>query len=298
MNTSKRLTDVYKSSKEIPFDDSSRLIFFSDCHRGDNSWADDFTRNRQLFLHALNYYYHQGFTYIEVGDGDELWKNRHFSQIRHAHGEIFDLLKAFHAKERLYMIFGNHDMIKKSKSFVQKNLQQYYDYYTGQYEALLPGMEPQEGLLFRYSGTSNTLFVVHGHQGDLINDTLWLLARFLLRYIWRQLELLGFKNMISPVGNSDKINLIEKRILDWVSLNKQPIITGHTHKPMFPAPGRLPYFNTGSCVHPGYITGIEIQAGEILLVKWKLRTREDGVLKIGREVVSGPQKLQDFFDRL
>jgi len=78
MSTSKRLTEVFKSAEEILFDDSSKFIFFSDCHRGDNSWSDDFADNQNLFFHALNYYYNKGFTYIEIGDGDELWENKIF----------------------------------------------------------------------------------------------------------------------------------------------------------------------------------------------------------------------------
>ena len=89
MSTSKRLTQVFKSSKEIPFDDTSKFIFFSDCHRGDNSWADDFAQNQNLFFHALNQYYDQGFTYIEIGDGDELWENKNFGDIRRAYDNIF-----------------------------------------------------------------------------------------------------------------------------------------------------------------------------------------------------------------
>ena len=39
MSTSKRLTEVFESAHEIPFDDSGKFVFFSDIHRGDNSWA-------------------------------------------------------------------------------------------------------------------------------------------------------------------------------------------------------------------------------------------------------------------
>ena len=78
MSTSNRLTEVFNSSKTVDFDDSSKFILFSDCHRGDNSWADDFAHNEKLFFHALSYYYNEGFTYIEIGDGDELWENKKF----------------------------------------------------------------------------------------------------------------------------------------------------------------------------------------------------------------------------
>ncbi|MEN8798427.1 MAG: serine/threonine protein phosphatase, partial [Flavobacteriaceae bacterium] len=40
MSSQKRLSRAYKNAKLIPFDDSSKFILFSDCHRGDNSFAD------------------------------------------------------------------------------------------------------------------------------------------------------------------------------------------------------------------------------------------------------------------
>jgi hypothetical protein len=36
-----RITEVFENAKTIDFDDSSKLILISDCHRGDDSWADD-----------------------------------------------------------------------------------------------------------------------------------------------------------------------------------------------------------------------------------------------------------------
>jgi len=50
MSVASRLSEVFESSGEIPFDDSSKLVFFSDCHRGDNSWTDDFAPIRISFF--------------------------------------------------------------------------------------------------------------------------------------------------------------------------------------------------------------------------------------------------------
>ena len=103
-STGERLSEVYEEARRdqvIPVDDSSKIVLFSDCHRGDNSWADDFARNQILFFHALNYYNAQGFTYIEVGDGDELWENADFDKIRRAHSHIFWKLKEFWDDDRL-----------------------------------------------------------------------------------------------------------------------------------------------------------------------------------------------------
>ena len=73
MSSRNRFSNAYRLAKRIEFDDSSKFIVFSDCHRGDNSFADDFANNRNIYFHALKHYYNEGFTYCELGDGDELW---------------------------------------------------------------------------------------------------------------------------------------------------------------------------------------------------------------------------------
>ncbi|MBU0497405.1 MAG: serine/threonine protein phosphatase, partial [Candidatus Thermoplasmatota archaeon] len=107
MSVEKRLSEVFQKSQTLLFDETSKFIFFSDCHRGDNSWADDFAHNEKLFFHALNYYFDQGFTYVELGDGDELWENKNFSEIREAHSHVFWLLHKFYDAKRFYLLFGN-----------------------------------------------------------------------------------------------------------------------------------------------------------------------------------------------
>lgn len=295
MSANNRLTQVFEASKEILFDDNSRLIFFSDCHRGDNSPADDFAHNSSTFSYALNYYFDRGFTYIEAGDGDELWENRYFSDIWQAHGDVFRIMRKFHREGRFYMILGNHDMVKKSKRFMRKNLYQYYNHRTKRFEPLFDNIEVHEGLILRYAGTSGKIFVVHGHQGDLLNDNLWPIARFLVRYILKPLELTGLKNPISPSRNYYRKGIIENNIINWVKANNQMLIAGHTHRPVFPGEGDPPYFNDGSCVYPRCITGIEIQNGEIMLIKWRVKASPDGILRIMREITAGPKKLKYFF---
>ncbi|MEW6651126.1 MAG: serine/threonine protein phosphatase, partial [Chloroflexota bacterium] len=74
MANHKLLTDVFQNAERIEFSNSDRLVFFSDVHRGNNSWADEFARNETIYLCALQYYYDHNYTYVEVGDGDELLK--------------------------------------------------------------------------------------------------------------------------------------------------------------------------------------------------------------------------------
>jgi predicted phosphodiesterase len=292
MSTSKRLTQVFQSAPEIHFDDRSKFILFSDCHRGDNSWADDFANNQTLFFHALKHYYHQGFTYIEIGDGDELWENSSFANIRRAHSHVFWLLRKFYIQDRFHLIWGNHDMERKDPETVKRTLYRFRNERTGEYEPLFEGIQPREGLVLRHVDTGVKVFLVHGHQGGLLNDRWWRLSRFFVRYLWRHVQLLGVKDPTSPAQNLKKRNEVERKITQWVEANHHILIAGHTHQPRFPAQGAPPYFNTGSCVHPRCVTGIEIQDGEIALIKWWVKPDAAGMLHVAREVLVGPEKLQ------
>ena len=111
MSSRKRISRAYRSAPRVSFNDDSKFILFSDCHRGDNSFADDFANNRNIYFHALKHYYHEGYTYCELGDGDELWENLEFKSIFEAHKNVFDLMAQFFSENRLYRLLGNHDMV-------------------------------------------------------------------------------------------------------------------------------------------------------------------------------------------
>ena len=93
LSSRKRLDNAYKKAKIIEFNDHSKFILFSDCHRGDNSFADDFANNRNIYFHALHYYFANHFTYCELGYGDELWENLSLKSIFDAHQNDYFLMK-------------------------------------------------------------------------------------------------------------------------------------------------------------------------------------------------------------
>lgn len=289
------LTRVFETAKQIDFDDSSRIVLMSDCHRGDDSWADDFSKNRYIYFAALNHYYDRNYTYVEIGDGDELWKNKNLSDIIRVHCDVFWLLSAFFNEGRFYSIYGNHDITKNSR-IVRKRHYLYFDEYENRRITLFEDITHHEGLVLRHTVYDGKIFLVHGHQADYMNYRLWRLARFLVRYFWRPLETFGINDPTSTAKNYDKKVSVEKKLVEWVTANNQMLIAGHTHRPMFPEPGQPPYFNDGSCVHPHGITAVEIAEGRITLVKWEVKTRQDGVLFVGREVIAGPQNLRDYFE--
>ena len=109
MSVNSRFTETLKNADKLTINASSRLALFSDCHRGDNSWTDDFARNEAITLYALRKYYDAGFTYIELGDGDELLENNTIDVILRAHPHVFSLLGRFNDAGRLYFMTGNHN---------------------------------------------------------------------------------------------------------------------------------------------------------------------------------------------
>jgi UDP-2,3-diacylglucosamine pyrophosphatase LpxH len=294
MFSEKRLTEAYQSARIEHFDEKSRYIFFSDSHRGDNSLSDEFARNQNIFLYALKYYYYNGYTYIEVGDGDELWEYSQFKHIRTAHSDIFHFLQRFHDEERLIMIYGNHNMALRNKDYVRRNFHYYYDEYNDEENQLFFGLEPCEAVVLKHNRTGQEILTVHGHQGDLMNDQLWFVSMLMMRYFWRLMHVIGFQNPSSPAKNVHKRHKIEKLYNKWIENNRKMLICGHTHRPKFPKSDDLPYFNTGCCIHSRGITGLEIDDGKIMLVEWRIRADRDGTLQIARKIIRGPESIEKF----
>ncbi len=298
MSATKRLSQVLAESKVLTIDENSRIVIMSDCHRGNNSWGDNFSGNQNLYFAALYYYYENGYTYIELGDGDELWENRSIEDIIEAHSDAFWLMSLFYRDQRFYMLYGNHDIVKRDPRYTQTKCHSFYCDSMNSELALFPGIEITEGLVLRYRHTDNRILLTHGHQGDFLNDTLWKLSRFLVRYLWRPLELVGIRDPTSTSKNTKKKNAVEKNLMDFAKEHNQMIICGHTHRPVFPKVGEAPYFNDGSCVHPRCITALELRNGMISLVKWAIMTRPDRSLYVGREVLEEPVRLGDYFQSL
>lgn len=291
MFTEQRLTQAYKTAKVEYFDKNSKYIIFSDCHRGDDSASDEFAKNQHVFLHALDYYYNNGYTYIEAGDGDELWEYTDFNYIRLAHSDVFLGMKKFANEGRLIFLFGNHNIYLKKSKFVRKNYYSFYDEYKQKRQSLFKNLIPHEAIVLKHRKTGQEILVVHGHQGDLMNDQLWFISMVMLRYIWRFLHVVGLHNPASPAKNLYKRHKIEKNYKVWINKNKRMLICGHTHRPHFPKVKELPYFNTGCCIHSKGLTGIEIINDTINLVEWRVKADEDGALNIVRTIVRGPEKI-------
>ena len=150
MSSNSRLKRAYKNAKTTAFDDTSKFIFFSDCHRGDNSFADDFSNNRNIYFHAIRHYFKEGFKYCELGDGDELWENIHFEDIFEAHKNVYQQLREYHLKDRLHMIWGNHDMVYKDPDYVKKHLGSYFEPIDESNKELFKDITYHEALILKH----------------------------------------------------------------------------------------------------------------------------------------------------
>lgn len=282
MSTARRLEHSFSGALHLPLNGKSRYILFSDCHRGVGNGNDNFLKNEYLYLAALNYYYERGFTYLELGDGDELWENRSIAGIKEMHRHSFEMIDRFHQAGRLYAVYGNHDMVKKSGRFVKKYKSGYYCEKSFCERPLCSGIRFYPAIILEDQAGGTDVCLTHGHQADVWNSTFWRLSRFLVRYLWRPLEGIGVLDPTSAAKNNTKKKKTEKILTEWARENEKILITGHTHRPM--AGGAdSPYFNTGSCVHPGGITGIEIENRCITLVKWSMAAGENLQMKVVRE---------------
>lgn len=289
MSTHTRFDHAFSDAPKLPLTKHSRYVLFSDCHRGVGTSGDNFLKNQHLYFAALQYYFQEKYTYLELGDGDELWENRSFARIKEIHNNTFWLLSRFYQEQRLYMLYGNHDMVKRSFHFTNCQCAT-YPCSTCREEMLFPRMVFHEGIILENKEEGPDLYLTHGHQASFLNSVLWRLARFLVRYVWKPMEHFGFLDPTSAARNNTMKNHTERISESWAKEHGVFLITGHTHRPMMGSPDS-PYFNTGSCVHPRCITCIEIKNLSLTLVKWSISTCTDGTLKVKRTPLASAENV-------
>lgn len=288
-----RISKAFEEALKLPLNQNSKYVVFSDCHRGAGRVSDDFLKNKFIYMAALKHYFSEDFTYIELGDGDELWENRSFDDIKNMYPEVFELLSRYYHQNRFYAVYGNHDIVKKDSKFTRKYLDKYYCDRTLCHHPLFPGISFYSGIIISNREFPRKIYLTHGHQADFFNSTLWPVSRFLVRYIWQPLEFLGIPDPTSAAQNNTKKKKSEKLLTSWAQKNSHILITGHTHNPMIGTP-QSPYFNTGSCVSPTGITCIEIENNCITLVKWSVGTKFENSLYVSRSVLGEKVCLDDY----
>jgi hypothetical protein len=287
-----------------------KFVCMSDMHRGDGSGADDFAQNSLIYRCALGHYLENGFTYVELGDAEELWENDNFDQIYITHTSVYELLTKFHdpdpEKTRYLKVWGNHDLYWKDNEAV--------------YRTLFPGIETHEGIILETGlragvgvAAVGAILLIHGHQADpKCSGEIAAVSRFFVHNFWPDLQRCGVRDPTRAALNPGLCNEVDKRLHEWANRNDQgvtAIIAGHTHRAVFENLSLTErrymeskiktdgvkiknqpdgsYYNTGSCVHSLCITGIEItfeNGLRLRLIKWGQAT-EGYTLTIQRTVL-------------
>lgn len=253
-----------------------KFIIFSDQHKGNRDYADDFANNEINYIQALRYYQQQNFSFINLGDSEELWKYT-AEEVLPANEKAFAAEGAFQPNQ-YYKTFGNHDIIWKNKWDAERLLKKYFSVPIPVYEGII--------LKTTIGKETLSIFCTHGHQGDKMSDnnafSTWVVA-----HLWTPVQRYLRININTPSKDDTLRNKHNKLMYEWSSNHKNLLlITGHTHHPVF-ASGKYSnhssnkidtgitahlkpsYFNSGCCCYSdGDITGIEIEGGHIRLIKW------------------------------
>ena len=287
-----KLNEILAKSSEITINNKSKIVIMSDCHRGSGGVLDNYLKNKLIHERALKYYYKKGYTYIELGDGDELWEVDDYKQIIKEYINIFRIIKKFHQKKRLIMIYGNHDINKRDINMMNSTFSTYYNSEKNKEEKLLFDLKVEESIVLRYK--KYKLLLIHGHQIDFLSGKLIYLAKFLVRNFWRVLERRIIKDPTDAMKNYPAKNKQELKLKKWSLDNNILLIAGHTHHPIFPKKSESRYFNSGSCIHPNGISCLEIENGCISLVKWIYSLKKKSIT-IDKVIVENKELLSSYF---
>jgi UDP-2,3-diacylglucosamine pyrophosphatase LpxH len=284
-----------------------KYIIFSDQHKGGGDKADEFRKCKDTYVAALQHYLQNRFTFILLGDVEELWEQG-FKKVEKTYQDVLQLEASFPAS-RYYRIWGNHDDEWMNERNVRKKLARYMP--TGAlYEAI-------RFELINALQSIGTVLILHGHQGTFASDKIRWFSRFKVR-IYRYIQRLTGIGKETPAKDACLRGKHDAEMYHWAENQKNLIlIAGHTHRPVWSSRTHLQkleeelkelkagpdtpqqkelieekelevqererkyppcedtekplpcYFNTGCCkFDDGDITGIEIEDGAIRLIKW------------------------------
>lgn len=216
------------SESELKVDlDHSRIIIFSDQHKGDRSKADDFRQCERAYNSALAYYFELGYTLIVLGDAEELWKNLPGTVLK-TYPRTFELEAQFHEKKRYWRIWGNHDDEWSRPKVFEKFFGERF-----------PGLECHESLLLQVSDSQNQscgeLFLVHGHHGSLTSDSLAGLSRFFVYNLYRPFQRITGFSPNTPSRDWHQRRGHNLAMYEWAAKQEGcfVLVAGHTHRPIF-----------------------------------------------------------------
>ncbi|WP_255501624.1 metallophosphoesterase [Olivibacter sp. SDN3] len=213
-----------KKGLVLEFNGTSKLIIFSDHHKGSKDYRDDFLLSEKNYLAALDYYNQEEYTYCCLGDSEELWKNNIFSVIKH-HKASFEKEKLFVKRDAFIKIYGNHDLYWDNDPFAFLTIEKVYGKKLKVYEGLVLRMFIDKKPL--------SFLLTHGHQGDLQSDGNWF-SKWFVSNIWGPLQSYLRINPNTPANNRKLKSAHNTVMYEWTAKQKDLVlITGHTHQPVF-----------------------------------------------------------------
>lgn len=206
---------------------SPKIVIFSDHHKGNRDGADDFLICERAYNAALGYYNRLGYTLMVLGDAEELWEQGP-EPVLSAYAHTLDLETKFHQGRRYYRFYGNHDDAWSHADLVER--------------LLVPALggaplEVHESVILHFRDGEEelgSLFLIHGHQGTFDADRFALLARLVVRYIWRPIQRLTKISLNTPAKDFILRHAHESAMYLWSEAQQKLIlIAGHTHHPVF-----------------------------------------------------------------
>ncbi|MGQ0561532.1 MAG: metallophosphoesterase [Gemmatimonadota bacterium] len=222
------LTSAYTLAYDAaPIDaNMSRLIIFSDHHKGARNGADDFRKCERAYLAALAYYYALGYTLIELGDVEELWEEQP-KKVLKTYQYVMEMSARFQTAGRYFRIWGNHDDIWSFDDKVKSLPHKLYG----------AGLIVHEGVRMQVAAGNQVLgelFLTHGHQGTGTSDKWSKWSRIPVRYFWRNLQRVFKWSLNTPARDwvlREKHNIA---MHSWARLQQNVVLlAGHTHRPVF-----------------------------------------------------------------
>ena len=308
----KALSKLFRNIKEQPgkkgvvldLKENSRIIVFSDHHRGAKNGADDFMKAEPSYLAALDHYFEKKFQLISLGDSEELWENT-LSQVKKNNTLTFESEKRFILQDRFFKVFGNHDLYWDNSLISSQQLKEIYGKNLRVFEGIVLEKDNKERksqltrskrqkqriknpfLFLKRKQKANkealpiancqlTIFLTHGHQGDASSDGNWF-SKFFVANIWAPLQSYLRINFNTPAYDEDLKTSHNLIMYEWsAKYNGLVLITGHTHQPVFESlthPERL-YKKLGNAIKKN-------QADEVAKIEQEIKGR-------GREYKTTP----------
>ncbi|WP_461459718.1 metallophosphoesterase [Mucilaginibacter sp.] len=227
------LSELYKNITDHPGDkgevinfdpQKDKFIILSDQHKGARDGMDVFASATKNYLAALDYYHKNEFFYINLGDSEELWENLFITVKRH-NKVTFESEKLFLQRMAFIKIFGNHDLYWANDPLAPVSLMQIYGERVKIYEGVI--------LQTKINNKTLSIYMTHGHQGDLQSDGSWF-SKWFVSDIWGPFQSYLRINPNTPANNDDLKTAHNHMMYEWSSKRKNTLlITGHTHQPVF-----------------------------------------------------------------